>query len=406
MTFWLLAGLLLLCVAALGYRQGAIRVAMSFLGILFGVWLAGPLSGLVLPLLKPLGVKHPLALWFIPPFIVFCAISALFKTGALFLHKKVEVYFKYHAGDLRLVLWERLMARLGLCLGILNGTAYLLLISFVVYSFGYWTVQVGDPKTAKWPVKLLNRVAWDMDASGFTVTARAMDPFPESFYKTADVAGLVYQNSLLEARLSRYPAFLILGEDPAFQELSSDNEFANLRLRQAPLKELMANPNVDAILKNPVLIGEIWSTVEPSLADLDEYLHTGISPRYSSERIYGRWKFNPSASSASLRRVKPNISSKEMKRTRAFLEAAYGNANLVIGTDERLVVNNFASTQADGSQSAASGKSETGEWRVSGDGYKLIFESEGQKLRLDAVVQGERLTVTGLPFPLAFDREV
>ena len=52
MLFWLLVLILLASLAALGYRQGGIRVAMSFLGIVFGVLLAGPLSGLTAPLIK------------------------------------------------------------------------------------------------------------------------------------------------------------------------------------------------------------------------------------------------------------------------------------------------------------------------------------------------------------------
>jgi len=403
MTFWLLAMIILLSLAGIGYRQGAIRVAMSFLGILFGVWLAGPLSGWVVPLMKPFGFKNPIALWIIPPFVVFCVISALFKTGAVFAHKKVELFYKYQAGDLRMVLWQRLIARVGLCLGVVNGTAYLILISFVIYSFGYWTVQVGDPQAAKWPVKLLNRLAWDLDESGFAKTARSMDPFQESYYKTADIAGLLHQNSLLEARLRRYPAFLILGEHPTFQKLGSDSQFADLRLRQAALKEVFANENVESILLDSDLIGEIWSTVEPNLDDLDEYLHTGISPTYSAEQLYGRWNFNPSASAAVLRKERPKISSKEMQRTRQLLAYSFGRASLVVGTDERLVAKDFSSAQPDPNQPPPSVSSQ-GRWRTSGDDYKLIFEAGGEEMRLDGIVQGERLTVTGFQFPLVFDR--
>ena len=49
--FWLLALVLLASLAGIGYRQGAIRVAFSFVGILMGALLAGPLGKLVKPLL-------------------------------------------------------------------------------------------------------------------------------------------------------------------------------------------------------------------------------------------------------------------------------------------------------------------------------------------------------------------
>ena len=72
--------MLVLSLAGLGYRQGAIRVAMSFLGILFGYWLAGPLSGPMAWLLKPLGVKSPIVLWLVPPFMNNC--TTRFAWGA------------------------------------------------------------------------------------------------------------------------------------------------------------------------------------------------------------------------------------------------------------------------------------------------------------------------------------
>jgi hypothetical protein len=359
-------------------------------------------------LLKPLGVKSPIILWLLPPLLAFCLVNAAFKFGALFVHKKVEVFYKYKASDLKLLLWERLMSRLGLCLGVLNGAAYLVLLSFVLYALGYWTIQVGAPDQARWPVKLLNRLAWDLDRTGFVKTARAMDPFPEHYYQAADLAGLIYQNTLLEARLSRYPAFLILGENAALQKLGEDTAFSDLRLKQAPLGAVLKNPNVEAILLDAALKTEIWSIVEPNLADLQSYLKSGISQKYSSERIYGRWNLNASASAAAMRRVKPNMSSREMARVRAALQAAFANARLIAGTDNVLIAKNFsgASGEADPNTPAASGGSARGEWKAGTEKYRLSFQQDGKELKLDAEVQGERMTITGLAYPLVFDREV
>lgn len=407
MTIWLLVLGIMASLAALGYRQGAIRVGMSFLGILMGYWLAGPLSGPLAWVLKPLGVTSPLLLWLLPPFLGFCLVNAAFKSVAAVIHRKVEVFYKYKAGDLRLALWERLMARVGLCLGLLNGAAYVVLIVMVVYSLGYWTTQVGATDQARWPVKLLNRLAWDLDQSGFVKTARAMDPFPDVYYRTADVAGLIYQNSLLEARLARYPAFLILGEKPELQKLAGDTDFANLRLKQAPLGDVLANPSVEAILKNAPLKNEIWAIVEPNLDDLQEYLATGISEKYSGERIYGRWTLNPSASAAALRRLKPNIGSREMARLRHSLQEAYAGAQLIAGTGNVVIAKNFSpgSTAAEPGTSPAHG-STVGTWRAGTEHYSFVFQVEGADVRLQAEIQGERLSVIGMPFPLVFDRDV
>src|ERR1035438_1702764 len=106
MTFWLLALGLLASLAGVGYRQGAIRVALSLAGILFGALLAGPLGRLLKPLLVVLGLKTPALAWLLAPLIVFVLISVIFNEAALMVHQKVDVYFKYHAGDLWLALWE------------------------------------------------------------------------------------------------------------------------------------------------------------------------------------------------------------------------------------------------------------------------------------------------------------
>ena len=61
----------------------------------------------------------------------------LFKVIGAVVHRKVDVYYKYKAGDLRMGLWNRLNHRLGLCLGLANAAVYLVLISLVIYVLSY-----------------------------------------------------------------------------------------------------------------------------------------------------------------------------------------------------------------------------------------------------------------------------
>ena len=167
MTIWILTIILLASWGGLGYRQGAIRVGCSLVGISRCV--VGVAAGALLrPLLPILGVKNPVLIWVLPPFIIFVLINSAAKAGASVLHRKVDVFYKYKAGDLRLALWERLNARLGFCLGILNGTIYLILLSFVIYAFGYWTVQLAATEGDPWTVRLFNRVARDLQSTGLS----------------------------------------------------------------------------------------------------------------------------------------------------------------------------------------------------------------------------------------------
>src|SRR4051812_14275110 len=99
MTIWLLALILLAALAALGYQQGAIRAGISFIGIILAALLALPLSNLVKPALSALGVANPVVLAALSPFIIFVIVLSAVKVAGLAIHKKVDVYYKYKAGD-------------------------------------------------------------------------------------------------------------------------------------------------------------------------------------------------------------------------------------------------------------------------------------------------------------------
>src|ERR1017187_8943112 len=112
MTIWILALLLLAAGAGMGLRQGAIRVAISFVGIIFSALLAWPLSGILRPLLPHVGFHNPVIVWLLPPLFVFVLLFSLFQALGLLIHHKLRVYYKYKADDLQRIWWERLNKRL------------------------------------------------------------------------------------------------------------------------------------------------------------------------------------------------------------------------------------------------------------------------------------------------------
>src|SRR5688572_273077 len=132
MTIWLLAILLLTCSVAFGYQQGAIRSGITFFGIILAAMLAGLAGKIFKPLMGLFGVANPIWLWVLPPLLGFILVMILVKIGAFFVHQKVDVFYKYKAGDLRLSLFERLNDRIGACIGVLNGVAYLVIITFII----------------------------------------------------------------------------------------------------------------------------------------------------------------------------------------------------------------------------------------------------------------------------------
>jgi Colicin V production protein len=395
MTIWLLALLWLGILAGLGFRQGAIRVAFSLLGILLGVLLAAPLGRLIKPLIMAVGVKNPMILGPLAPLLAFIVISLIFKGIALAVHQKVDVYFKYHAGDLRLALWERLNHRLGLCLGLLNGTVYFILSAWAIYSLSYWTVQTGENEANPTTVKVLNRLGEDLGGSGFVRVARAMDRMPDSYYETADIAGLVYNNPLLEARLSRYPAFVGLAERQEFQNLANDQSFSEMRQKREPVLKLLSHPSVQSILGNHELVDAIRKTLVPDLQDLRTFLETGRSPKYESENILGRWIFDVNYTLLAIRKAKPNLPSSELSKLKKGLMATYSKTALAATTEHKVILKNLP-------PSTSAQPTLQGAWQGAQGKYILTLPDKGD---VSATVDGDRLTASGGGIELAFSRE-
>jgi uncharacterized membrane protein required for colicin V production len=407
MTIWLLALVLIASVAALGYRQGGVRVAFSLVGILLGALLAWPLGRLIQPLLPAFNVKNPTLAWWLAPIIVFVVVSILFKVAAHMVHQKVDVYYKYHAGDLRMALWERLNHGLGLCLGLVNGALYCLLIAAVIYPFSYWTMQMATSDTDPRFVRVLTSLGNDMQKTGFAKVARALDPMPQVWYDTADLAGLIYHNSLLEARLARYPAFLGLAERQEFQDIAADTQFTEMRQRQAPIMDVINHPKAQAILNNPDLLRLIWKTLVPDMNDLTVYLDSGKSPKYDPERILGRWNFDLKPALAMYLRTKPNIASREMQRMREWIVAAYSKTSFVAKTDHQATLKNLPQVSMPGSAAMAGSGPQTvqGQWKNLDGKYQITITSAGREADLAATVEGDRITIAGEGMNLVFSRE-
>ncbi len=405
MTIWLLGLLLMASLAGLGYRQGGIRVSFSLIGIFFGVLLAGPLAKLIKPLLMAVGVKNPMLLWLLGPFIGFVLVSVLFKIAALAVHQKVDVHYKYKAGDLRLALWERLNQRLGLCLGIVNGAVYFILICFVFYSLSYWTVQVTTSENDPRMVRLCNRLGRDLQSSGFLRAARAIDPLKEDYYDVADLAGIIYNNPLAEARLSRYPAFLALEERPEFQDLANDTEFSNMRMRRDPIMTLLNYPKAQAIINNPELLKAIGSALIPNVKDLAAYVETGRSEKYESEPILGRWNFDVNSAMALLRRLMPNIGSPDMQKRKRFIAGAFRKTSFVAAPDQEAFLKNAPSLNLTAVAPSGEGQTMQGHWKNQAGKYLVTLSTAGKEQEMTASIEGDRLTLSASGVGLTFTRE-
>jgi len=399
MIIWILALLVLASVAALGYRQGAVRVAFSFVGILFGAMLAVPLGRLLGRLLALVGVKDPIMNWVLGPAVVFVLISIVFKVAAFYVYQKVDVYYKYRAGDLRLALWERVNHRLGLCLGLVNGAAYFIIIAFLIYAPSYATVQVTtsveDPRWMRW-VSSLGRGLHD---TGFDRVTEAVNSIDRLKFEMADFGALIYHNPLAEARLSRYPGLLSLSERQEFQDIGNDAEFRKIWAQGEPVMNLLDSPRIAAIRSNPEMLQTIWATLAADLPDLKAYLVSGHSAKYDGEKSLGRWNLDVRESVNLYRRSKATISSTEMQRIKLAVASAAKTSFVIMPGNTALL-----KTPSTLLKSSFTGGSQPlqAQWKTQ-EGKTYQFSMPGAELT--ATIDGDRMVVRGETLDLVFYRE-
>lgn len=314
---WILAIVLLALFAALGFGQGAIRTAISLVGLIIALYLAEPLGGALRPLLSAVGVKNPVWLTVVPPLVAFLLVYLVISGLSFFAHHKVYLMYKYKRDDADRMRWERVNRHVGATLGVLTGVIFFLAVAGVIYAAGYLTVQLSaDNNPAS--IRFINSVREDMADSGFDKAAAKFQPAPVTYYETADILGLVYHNPLLQSRLATYPGLLTLGQRAEFQEIGNDKEYNDLVFGKAPVTDLIDHPRTQAILGNQEIMGQL-KTVDRK--DLQEYLRTGKSPKYEDQEILGIWNLDKNAVLTHLRKANPDIRTRELRELKAGLES-------------------------------------------------------------------------------------
>jgi uncharacterized membrane protein required for colicin V production len=429
MTIWILALVMLASLAALGYRQGAIRVVFSFAGIIVAALLAVPVGEYFKPLLPRVGIYNPFLIWLLGPLEAFVLVLIVFKLVGSAVHRRTELHYKYRVGDLQLALWVRLNRRLGLCLGMLNGAAYFVLVAFVLFNFSYWTVQIASSDAQTWTTRLINRLGRDLESTGMARAARAVAKLPENYYATADLFGLLCQNPQLGNRLTRYPAFLSLLERDDLKQLAQDSTFTGAIQGSMPVGKLLHDDQLTAILHNISLTDIIWESVQTNMDDLMAYLKTGQSPKYGSEKILGHWDFNIATTTSYLFLGRPNLLPADRaaahERARTWL-TNYVQTTLIVAPDRQVFLHNLPHLKSPpGGETAAlhlwpiiahtlrseslpdtESSTLTGHWEdINGD-CQLKFTNNGIPDFLKVQIEDDRFSLTTSEGDtLVFDRE-
>ena len=406
MTIWVFAFLLMAAVSLAGWRQGAIRAAFAFVGIIFAALLAVPLGKIFHPLLPHLGASNPVTAWALAPVFGFILASIPLKIVAHQVHRRVEHFYKYNAGDLRLALWGRLNARLGICIGLMNGAAYFVLISFFIFNLAYWTTQTSATAASQpLTVRLVNKLGEDLESTGFAKTASAVGTLPLMFYKTADLSGLLLQNPQLAARVAGYPGLTSLWRRDDMQALVTDPTLTNALTSGASLGDIVNAPSVQGLLANKELSKQLWVILTNQLDDFSGYLQTGKSAKYDGEKILGNWEFNPGVTIAWLRQNQPKIPASEMRAIRALWTQAYAQTTVLLTGDDQIFIKNLPKflAQAQPGQPPFQLENWKGDWSRDGTNYTLHVTLNSEDKFLSGTTDGLRLTLKDGKNLLIFD---
>ena len=317
MSIWILAIVLLVVFAAIGFAKGAIRMSISFIGILLGILLARPMGGLMTPLMGPLGIKNPVWLFLMPPVIAFVLIYIIVFALSFFVHHKVYLFYKYKRDDADRIRWERMNRFVGASAGIVTGAVFFFLVTGLIYSAGYLTVQLSAEENNPPSIKFINSVRQDMSDVGFDRAAARFAPASEFYYESADVFGLLYHNPLLQNRLAIYPYFITLGQRPEFQEILTDKEYNDLIFGKAPITKIIDHPRTQALLGNREVMEYLRGTDIP---DLKQFLRTGKSDKYEDQDILGVWTLDENAVLHTMRKSNPEIRTRDLRMVKQAFE--------------------------------------------------------------------------------------
>jgi hypothetical protein len=323
MVMWILAIVLVVLCVVIGWRQGATRAAFTFIGLIAAACLAVPLTPAFAWIFPMIGFKNKLVSDFGAPIVAFLVVSLVFKALGQFVHRKIDYHFRYNRQDAERAVWEVMHRRVGACVGVLNAAVYLVVFSIIISVFGYYTVQTGAGENNSKVLSFLGKAGEDLQATKMDRVVAPFNPATEKYFDGSDIAGLLFHNRNLVDRLYNYPVFAAMSEQPAYKDLGKDKELQNQIRGNASLNEILKHPKVAEVVSNSDVAQRV---MELDFKDLKNYLETGESPKYSAEKILGRWAYNESATLQLNKKMNPEVSAQVWFRMKNELTERFDNS--------------------------------------------------------------------------------
>jgi hypothetical protein len=117
--------------------------------------------------------------------------------------------------------------------------------------------------------------------------------------------------------------------------MATDTDYNNLILSKGEFTEILKHPNTQAVLTSAEIMDFL---AQQDLKDLRQYLETGVSPKFSEEKILGRWKLDAYATMAQERKARPDITAAELLRLKKVINDLSLAFTFIATTDNKAVL--------------------------------------------------------------------
>jgi hypothetical protein len=172
-------------------------------------------------------------------------------------------------------------------------------------------------------LSFLGKAAEDLKNTSMDKVVAPFNPAPPRYFDTADTLGLLYHNRNLIDRLEHYPVFAAMAQQPIYQTLAADKELQTLIKSKSSFEEIMANATVQNVVSNS---GIVTNIMEIDVLDLNQYLETGVSPKYEKEKILGRWSYDLLATLRLNKALKPDVAASTWRRLKNELSDRFDDS--------------------------------------------------------------------------------
>ena len=328
MTIWILGVVLIAGLAALGRQIGSIRMGISLIGAIVAYVATIFLAPLLAPHLESVGVKNPVTAWWLGPLVVYLLVFLFMNGIAQGVYMKVKVFFDYRAKEDARIRFERMDTNVGLGLGIANGCVLLCIVSVPIYVAGYITTQFSSEEDP-FIYNIVSKARKDLTSTGMDKIASALAPKTDELFLMADTAALIYHNPSVQEFLKDYPEFYTWYESETFMA-RLDGDFGTMVTGKGGLGNILAHETALELMGDFDFMSKIQGL---DYADLQEFIRTGVSPKYQDDPLVGKWRIDIARSVREYGRKYPQVPAAYLSRLPNYIKGRYGDITLIVAPD-------------------------------------------------------------------------